>query len=270
MFAGSNKSTAGFFIVNFFQKIDFSINATKLPNITHISHDLSIIFKKGVMVKIFSLLLSVLIFTIPMLAMEKLQSTFNQFCFNINKRITNIAQKTCYKKRGITTQKLLTTRSILKSEMSVHPLHMFTMLNELETFCNLLIKTDILKTRMRDLQYTIYIQQATIHGLQAVARNPYVLDHQIKYMVPLIQGNSKMYSAIQEAAQYSLDKCYDLAQIRVAPSKTWFAAVKEIESEVTQTLQDNQHYYAALNTLFNHAVKQLAKYESIPKKIQAA
>lgn len=219
--------------------------------------------------KLCSLVLSFMIVS-PSFAMDTLQSAFKQFCGTINKRITTIAQKTAYKKRSITAHHVLSSTAEKISQPFVHPLHIFSALHEFQAFCDMLIKADTLKTRMRDLQYTIYIQQATVQGLKAVARNQYVLDHQIQYLVPLIQGNSKMYPAVQEASQYSLGLHYHIAQSRVAPGKTWFAAVSEVESEATQTLQENKQYYAALNTLFNHAVKQLSKYENKTQKIQTA
>lgn len=206
----------------------------------------------------------------PSYAMDTLQSSFKQFCSTLNKRITFLATKMAYKKHGVTTQYVLEKTAEQISQPWIHPVRIFTALHEFEVFCELLLKAETLKTRMRDLQYTIYIQQATIQGLKAVARNQYVLDHQINYLVPLIQGNSKMYQKVQEASQYALGLSYDIAASRVTKDKTWFAAVSEVESEVAGTLKENQHYHAALNSLFNHAIKQLTKYENKTQKTQEA
>ncbi|MFZ5954292.1 MAG: hypothetical protein ACOYT8_04315 [Candidatus Dependentiae bacterium] len=193
----------------------------------------------------------IFIVSAPIIAMEKLHDSINVFLSQINNRISAIVRHTVYKKNGITVG----TPSFINKQ---HALRTFSTISEITKYCDKVIKAETLRSRMRDLQYTIYIQQAVIAELQGLAQNKYILDSKLKNIVLLLQGNSKMYSSIKTAAQFALQDCYDHAEEKMKSNKTsWFAAVKEVESEVKKILEENKKHHMTLKNSFDYLLKQL-------------
>lgn len=185
--------------------------------------------------------------------MDTVYSSVKNIIKTIDQRITKLVRQHGSKKKLIAYKKKITNLF----EQTNNPIQLYNSLRQYEVWYHNLKQVEYIKRRLRDLQYTIYIQQAVVAGLKDVARNQYVLEHKINNMVLLTPGNSNMYYPIKEAAQHALHTAYEHADhMSKTESKSWFQAVESVQTHVEHILVENQEYKKYLEKeLKKHSVK---------------
>lgn len=187
----------------------------------------------------------------PTLGMDALYNSVKNLVNALDQRITKLIRLHASKKKSIAWQKIFGV-----IEKKSHPIELYNSLEQYKAWYENLKEADHIKTRLKDLQYTIYTQQAVVAGLKDLARNHYMLENKITNMVLLTPGNSHMYYPIKAAAQHALRTAYAHAEhLNKTENRSWFQAIENVQTQVEDILAENQRYKSYLE---NELKKRMA------------
>ena len=185
------------------------------------------------------------------LCMDALFSSVKNLVNAIDQRVTKLIRLHASKKKSMAWQKISAA-----FEKKSNLIELYNSLEEYKLWYKHLKEADHIKTRLKDLQYTIYIQQAVVAGLKDLMRNHYMLENKITNMVLLTPGNSHMYYPIKDAAQHALRTAYAHAvHLNKTENKSWYQAIESVQIQAKEILTENQRYKTYLE---NELKKRMA------------